>query len=265
VGSTGTSIVLTGAAGSVGTRLRPLLRAAGCQITLVDVAPIADLEPCETAVQASVTQIDELSAALEGADTVVHLAGYATERPWADILTVNIDGSRAVLEAARRAGVTRVLLASSIHAVGYQTAASVQGVAVPPFRPDTYYGVGKVVLEALGQLYADRCGMSVVAARLGTVEPQPSTVRALSTWLSIQDLGRLVGAVSRLEQPGFHTVWGVSANQRGFADLSAGAAIGFFPEDDAEIYSSSLECASPFSFGEPLGSHWVDHPLGTTR
>jgi nucleoside-diphosphate-sugar epimerase len=259
------SIVLTGAAGSVGTRLRPLLRAAGHRVTLVDLAPILDVAPSETAVSTSITQIDELIPALAGADALVHLAGYASERSWADILSVNIDGGRAILEACRLGGIRRVLLASSIHAVGYQTAASVAGIPVPPARPDTYYGVGKVVLETLGQLYADRFGMTIVAARLGTVEPEPTSTRSLSTWLSIGDLARLVHAVSRLERPGFHTVWGVSANRRGFAELSPGAEIGFVPVDDAEVYASRFESAEPFGVAEPLGSGWVDHPLGTQR
>lgn len=259
------SIVLTGAAGSVATRLRPLLRAAGHRVTLVDIVPVLDVAPSETAVRTSITQIDELIPAIAGAHTVVHLAGYATERSWADILSVNIDGGRAILEASRLAGIRRVLLASSIHAVGYETSASVAGIPVPPARPDTYYGVGKVVLEALGQLYADRFGMTVVAARLGTVEPEPTSTRSLSTWLSIGDLARLVAAVSRLEEPGFHTVWGVSANRRGFADLSSGAEIGFLPVDDAEFYASRFKSAEPFSVTEPLGSGWVHHPLGTPR
>jgi len=83
-----------------------------------------------------------------------------------------------VSAVAREAGVQRVLLASSIHAVGFHTPASVEAVEVPTPRPDTYYGVGKVVMEALGQLYADRFGMSVVAARLGTVEPEPTSIRS---------------------------------------------------------------------------------------
>ncbi len=259
------SIVLTGAAGSVGTRLRPLLRAAGHRVTLVDIVPILDVAPSETAVVTSITQIDELVPALVGAHTLVHLAGYASEQSWADILRVNIDGGRAILEASRLAGIRRVLVASSIHAVGFQTSASVAGIPVPLARPDTYYGVGKVVLETLGQLYADRFGMTVVAARLGTVEPEPTSTRSLSTWLSIGDLTRLVTAVNRLEEPGFHIVWGVSANRRGFADLSCGAEIGFVPVDDAELYASRFESAEPFGLTEPLGSGWVHRPLGTAQ
>ncbi|WP_457101280.1 NAD-dependent epimerase/dehydratase family protein [Microbacterium sp. P5_E9] len=256
------SIVLTGAAGSVGTRLRPLLRAEGHELTLVDIASPPDPAPSERSVTASVTDVDALTAAFTGADAVVHLAGFAGEMPWADILRVNIDGGRGVLEAARRAGVRRVLLASSIHAVGFHTPASVEGTAVPPFRPDTYYGVGKVVLEALGQLYADRFGMSVVAARLGTVEPEPTSIRSLSTWLSIADLARLVAAVTRLEKPGFHTVWGLSANQRGFADLSAGAEIGYVPVDDAEAFAARLAPEAQAGRITELGAGWIHHPLG---
>jgi nucleoside-diphosphate-sugar epimerase len=256
-------MVLTGAAGSVGTRLRPLLRAAGFRVTLVDIVPVVDVAPSETAVLASITDIDELTPVFAGADALVHLAGFATERPWADILSVNIDGGRAVLETARRAGIRRVLLASSIHAVGFHTGASVHGVRVPTVRPDTYYGLGKVVLEALGQLYADRYGMSVVAARLGTVEPEPTSSRSLSTWLSVGDLARLAESVSRLEEPGFHTVWGVSANTRAFADLGAGAEIGFVPIDDAEMDAARFESDPPFTFTERLGADWVDRPLGS--
>ena len=72
-----------------------------------------------------------------------------------------------MFEAARRAGVPRVVFASSNHAVGFHPAVDPVPDDLPP-RPDTYYGVSKVAGEALGSLFHDRYGLDVVCLRIGT-------------------------------------------------------------------------------------------------
>lgn len=151
-------IVVTGAAGLVGGLLRPRLARPGRTLRLVDVAPIDDLSDGEQFVQASVTDLDAMERVCTGADLLVHLGGHSSERPWQQILETNIQGGYVVLEAAHRTGVPRVLLGSSLHATGYVRADEAAAEPVLQPCPDTYYGVGKVTLEALGSLYADRCG-----------------------------------------------------------------------------------------------------------
>src|SRR5208283_2884089 len=111
-------IVITGAAGLVGSMLRPRLARPGRTLRVLDIAPLT-AGTGEEVIRASVTDLDAMTAACQGADAVIHLGGYAGEEPWESILDVNIHGGYVAFEAARRAGVSRVIFASSNHAVGF--------------------------------------------------------------------------------------------------------------------------------------------------
>jgi len=235
-------VLITGAAGRIGTWLRGGLPERGWSVRSLDVVPVPDERPGEQQVVADVTDLAAMVDATQGATAVVHLAGIATESTWPAISHANIEGTYCALEAARRAGVQRVVLASSNHATGYTPRPDgglLREVDAPP-RPDTYYGVAKVAMEALGSLYADRYGMDVVCLRIGSAFPEPSTVRMLATWLSPDDTVSLVEAALTAPSPGFSVVWGVSANTRNWWDLSAARALGYEPADDAEVYADAL-------------------------
>jgi uronate dehydrogenase len=235
-------VLITGAAGRIGTWLRGGLPERGWATRCLDVVPVPDERPGEEQVVADVTDLAAMVDATQGVDAVVHLAGVVGESTWSAISHANIEGTYAVLEAARRAGVRRVVLASSNHATGF-TQRPAEGLLreddAPP-RPDTYYGVAKVTMEALGSLYADRYGMDVVCLRIGSAFPEPTTVRMLATWLSPADAVSLVDAALRAPGPGFTVVWGVSANTRNWWDLTAARALGYDPQDDAEVYAEAL-------------------------
>jgi uronate dehydrogenase len=233
-------VVLTGAAGLVGRMLRERLARPGRLLRLVDIAPLA-AGPGEEAVQASVTDLEAMTAACAGAAAVVHLAGVPGEMAWEHILQTNIHGTYAVFEAARRAGVGRVIYASSNHAVGFTPAAA---FPVPDYqfpRPDTYYGVSKVAGEALASLYHDRYGLAAICLRILTCAERPRDIRALSTWLSPDDAGRLFEACLTAPSPGFRVAFGVSANSRGgWVSLDEARALGYEPKDDAESYAAEI-------------------------
>jgi uronate dehydrogenase len=233
-------IVITGAAGLIGSMLRPRLARPGRTLRLLDVAPL-DAGPGEEAIRASVTDIDAMTAACRGADAVVHLAGIAGEAPWPRILETNINGSHVAFEAARRAGTPRVVVASSNHAVGF---APRSAFPVPEYgypAPDTYYGVSKVVGEGLASMYHDRYGMDAICVRILTCVPRPTNTRMLSTWLSPDDAGRLFEACLTAENPGFRVIFGVSANTRGgWVSLAEAEALGYRPRDDAEAYAAEI-------------------------
>ncbi|RLV50971.1 NAD(P)-dependent oxidoreductase [Nocardioides mangrovicus] len=238
-------VLLTGAAGNLGTLLRPRLRREGRTLRLLDVAAL-DPGPGEEALQGSVTDAEVMARACEDVDAVVHLGGLSREAPWTDILEVNIDGTHTVLEAARLAGVPRVVLASSNHAVGFRTLEP-ELPADSSCRPDTYYGVSKAAMEALGSLYHSRFGMDVVAIRIGSCFPTPVElgIRGLSTWLSPDDGGRLVEACLSAPSPGFRVVWGVSDNTRRVYSLAEAEALGYRSQDDAEVYADQIEDPTP--------------------
>jgi uronate dehydrogenase len=240
-------ILVTGAAGLVGSMLRPRLARPGRTLRLLDIAPIT-AGPGEEAVRASVTDLGAMTQACRNATAVVHLGGMPGEAPWEQIREVNIDGTYAVFEAARRAGVGRVVYASSNHAVGFAPRADfpVPDYAFP--APDTFYGVSKAAGEALASLYQSRYGMDAICIRILTCAERPANVRALSTWLSPDDAGRLFEACLSAPRPGFRVVFGVSANTRGgWVSLDEARALGYEPRDDAEAYAAEVIAAS----GEP--------------
>lgn len=259
------TLLITGAAGRIGTSLRGRLRAVGHDLVLLDRR---DPEPKpgagERFVRAGLDDRDALSAAMVGVDTVVHLAGIPTEAPWDDIVATNMTGTRNVLECALDAGIRRVVQASSVHAVGRVPEPDEAGV-VPgdlPARPDTYYGVSKAVMELLGGLFADRFGMTIVSARIGAFGEQPSTRRALRLWTSADDFARFVLAAHDLDAPGHQVAWAVSRNRDTPADLGAGARIGFHPVDDAGAVLGEAEVAGlPSEDMRFLGGALADVPL----
>jgi uronate dehydrogenase len=233
-------VVITGAAGLVGSMLRPRLARPGRTLRLLDIAPLA-AGPGEEAVQASVTDLDAMTQACRGADAVIHLAGIPGEASWERIRDLNIEGSYATFEAARRAGTPRVIFASSNHAVGFtpRSAFPVPDYAFP--APDTYYGVSKAAVEALAAMYHHRHGLDAICVRILSCFPRPANVRMLSTWLSPDDAGRLFEACLTADRPGFRVVFGVSANTRGgWVSLAEAAALGYAPQDDAEAFAAEI-------------------------
>jgi nucleoside-diphosphate-sugar epimerase len=239
------TVLITGANGVVGRLMRPRLAREGRVLRLLDIVrpePAAEGEAVEV-IEASVTDEAAMRAACEGVDAIIHLGGISVEAPWADILSANIDGTRVVLEAARDAGVRRVVLASSNHATGFYDLENAPEGGLPADvfpRPDTYYGVSKVALEALGSLFHDRYGIDVTALRIGSCFEKPWDRRSLWTWMSPDDGARLLEACLATPEPGYRVVWGISRNTRNWWSLEAGEAIGYHPQDDSEVFAAEL-------------------------
>jgi uronate dehydrogenase len=220
--------------------LRPRLLRPGRTLRLLDTAALT-AGPGEEAVQASITDLAAMTGACRGADAVIHLAALSGEDAWDRILDVNVQGAYVTFEAARRAGVRRVVYASSNHAVGFtpRSAFPVPDYAFP--APDTYYGVSKVTGEALAALYHYRYGMDAICLRILSCSGKPRSARALSTWLSPDDAGRLFEACLTAERPGFRVAYGVSANTRGgWVSLAEARALGYEPHDDAERHAADV-------------------------
>jgi len=252
------TILITGAAGRIGTMLRPRLARPGRTLRLLDIAGLT-AGPAEEAIRASVTDMDAMTAASRGASAVIHLASLAGEASWAEILQLNIQGTYVAFEAARRAGVPRMIFASSNHAVGFSPRESfpVPDYAFP--APDTYYGVAKVAGEALAGLYHYRYGLDTICIRILSCSDKPRSARSLSTWLSPDDAGRMFEACLAVPDPGFRVVFGVSANTRGgWVSLREAEALGYTPRDDAESLAGEVIA----EFGEPDPADPVFRYLG---
>jgi uronate dehydrogenase len=231
-------VLITGAAGTIGRALREHLRGRYA-LRLSDLAPVADPSPNDEVVVADIRDLAQTEASLAGVDCVVHLAAIAEEAPWDAILSLNIDGTYRVFEAARRQGVKRVVFASSFHAVGFHRRAHAIDTEVP-VRPDTRYGVSKVAGEAIGRLYADKYGLEVACLRIGSFRPRPDNVRQLSTTVTPRDISELVRCC--IDAPPFHFLiaYGVSGNTRNRWISKSWAFLGFKPQDDAERYAAEI-------------------------
>ncbi len=255
-------VLITGAAGIVGALMRPRLARPGRVLRLLDLAPLEPAGPDEEIITGSVTDPHVMAAACCGVDALIHLGGISREDGWERIVEVNIDGTHTVLEAARGAGISRVVLASSNHSVGFRTIGEAGPAGLPSDsspRPDTYYGVSKAAVEALGSLYHSRFGMDVTCLRLGSCFERPADVRQLSIWLSPDDCARLLEACLATEKPDYRVLWGVSANTRGVVSLREAELIGYRSHDDAERYAAEV---SPGELPQFLGGAFCEVPLG---
>lgn len=230
-------VLLTGAAGTIGSVLRSGLCAPGRTLRLLDREPI-DAGAGEEVVTADLTDPAAALAAVAGCQAVVHLAGIPTEDTFPALLDHNVRATWHVLEAARRQGARRVVFASSNHATGMHHRGERVGPATPP-RPDSFYGVSKVAGEALGALYADKFGLEVVCVRIGSFTERPTQQRHLSTWLSHRDGAALFERCLVAPVADFTIVYGVSANTRGWWD-GTGQELGYVARDDAEAYADQV-------------------------
>ncbi|MBS0519274.1 MAG: NAD(P)-dependent oxidoreductase [Proteobacteria bacterium] len=245
-------IVFTGAAGGVGTMIRPLLSRLYPGLVLTDRVAPADLRADETFVPADLARADEVAAAVRGAHSIIHFGGHSVEGPWDAILQANIVGCCNLFEAARQAGVKRIVFASSNHAVGFYRRRKRIGTDVT-VRPDSRYGVSKAFGEALGALYADKHGIAVTCLRIGNVGQRPLDVRRLSIWISPEDLVQLIRI--GLEHPDvrYEILYGASDNAASWWDNSRAHKLGYRPTGRAEDHRAHAEAEQARIGPDPVG------------
>jgi nucleoside-diphosphate-sugar epimerase len=265
-----TTIAITGAAGTIGAPLARDLVAHGFSVVRIDrtAGPETDLV-------LDVQDLEALTAAVRGCETIVHLAGIPdVTSSWADVAGPGIAGTYNAYEAARRAGCTRVIFASSNHAVGMYEVDNLPGIYEPAsgtlvgvgaeLRPDSMYGVWKVFGEATGRYYSDAHGLQVTCVRIGSItkadDPRHPSVaqssgwlplsepekfrRYAATWMSQADFCRLTRAILA-KNVRFSIVYGVGDNANRFWDLEPGrATFGWWPLDgvraDGTVVRSGL-------------------------
>lgn len=250
-------VLVTGAEGTIGTAVREHL---ADRFDLVSLTLAPQGFPSHVA---DITDLNAIQPAFHGVEAVVHLAASADlEAPWEDVLPNNIVGTYNVFEAARRAGVSRVVFASSNHVIGMYELDGAPGIYdvddprrldhTAEQRPDSLYGVSKAYGESLGRLYVERHGLRVFCLRIGAVrandDPTAGTKtnplldldadglrnRLRAVWLSRRDCAELIASCLEVEDVRFAIVYGVSANPRRFWDLEhARELLGWEPRDAA--------------------------------
>ncbi|KKB13514.1 hypothetical protein VE25_01390 [Devosia geojensis] len=235
-------ILLTGAAGQLGSHLRAWFAREGRPVLATDIRQPEAGEPVEIADLADRAAVDRLMA--QDIAAVVHFGGMAKEAGWQTILEANIMGAYNVFEAARKAGVGRVVYASSYHVLGMHPVVDEPLGLGAPVRPDSLYGVSKVFGEALGRLYFDKFGVECLAIRICTAGT-PGTARECRLWCSRDDLARLVSRGLDMPDLGYRTVFGISDNADAWFVNEPDPGLGWRPRH------SSSELGLPYA-ADPL-------------
>ncbi len=227
-------VFLTGASGKVGRVLAPAFRDA-YELRTLYRRPEPD-DP--TAVLGDLQDRGKLQSLMEGMDVLVHLAAVSREAPFVEeIVPANIVGAYNIFEAAREAGVRRIVYASSCHVVGFVDARHTIDVR-DPFQPETTYGVSKAFGEALGRYYHDHWEMEFVAIRIGWLLPYDHPDLRTSEferliWLSPGDAVSLFRLAIEKPGVGYAVVFGTSITSREILSLrSARDILGYEPQDD---------------------------------
>lgn len=244
-------VLVTGMSGLIGGIVRNRL-AGQYELSALNRGQVPGL----TCYQADIADLAAIRPAFEGQDVVIHLAAKAGgDYTWEDIHQCNIVGTYNVFEAARQAGVQRVLYASSGATIsGWEREAPYKAMVegrydeVParwerlthesPTRPSGIYGASKVWGEALARHYADTTDLSIICLRIGHVvkEDRPLSPRDYAVWCSHRDIAQMIERC--LAAPAdlrFDIFYAVSDNKWNYRDLShAHQVVGFAPQDNAE-------------------------------
>ena len=248
-------ILVTGAAGGIGTRMRKLLPAAYKDIRWSDIRKPDDLAANEEFMAADLANLGAVEKIVAGVEGVVHLGGFSVEGPWDAIHQANIVGCYNLFEAAYRAGVKRVVFASSNHAVGFYPRDKRIGVDVTT-HPDSRYGVSKAFGEALGALYADKHGLRVTCLRIGNFGDAPLDKRRLAIWLKPDDMVQLIRIGLEHRDIHFEIFYGVSDNADSWWDNSNARRFGYKPSGKAEEFRDQAMAAQAKLPPDPVGDRY---------
>lgn len=230
-------VLITGAAGSIGRKLTQALERE-YELRLGDIQPIAgeaQFVPCD------VTNPDQVHAAMHGMDAVVHLAIAAGhEGDYEDDhfnqlrFDVNVKGTWNVLDAARRAGVRRIVHTSSIMVVwGYPPPALIPADAAA--RPVGTYAQTKHLAEVLCEQTARSSNLSIVCLRIAKpvdLDDAAWKERPIRPqWMPFPDLVNAYRLALTAEISGFEIVTVVGESSRRRWDLSkAERVLGYRPQ-----------------------------------
>ena len=237
-------LLLTGAAGGLGKVLRPRLKRLCRVLRVSDIAAMDPAGDGEEVVVAPLQDGAAVHALVAGVEAIVHLGGVSVEGPFEPILQANIVGAWNLYEAARKHGTRRIIFASSNHVSGFYRQDEVVSPQ-DPVRPDGHYGLSKAFGENLSRFYFDRYGIETVCLRIGSSFPEPQDRRMLATWLSYDDLERLVVASLMAPVVGHSVVYGLSDNTTSWWDNTSASHLGFRAQDSSEPFRAAAEARQP--------------------
>ena len=237
-------LLLTGAAGGLGQALRDRLKANCTVLRLSDIKAFGEPGEHEEIMLADLADATAVDAVVSGVEAIVHLGGISVEGPFGPILQANILGLYNLYEAARKHSVRRIVFASSNHVTGFYRQGETITADHPP-RPDGLYGLSKAFGEDLSRFYFDRYGIETACVRIGSSFPEPKDRRMLATWLSYDDLHRLITACLTTPVLGHSIIFGMSDNAVTWWDNSRSRHIGYVPQDTSDIFREAVYARTP--------------------
>lgn len=216
--------LVTGGAGFIGSSLVDALITRGDRVTVVDNLSTGKLENLDSAIAKGadlqlldVTDAAAIAALFIGArpDVVFHLAAqidvrYSVEHPAGDA-QLNVVGTINVLEAAREAGVRRVVNTSTGGGL-YGDARKLPTPEDHPIKPLAPYGQSKYAAEGYCELYTRLHGLSTVSLRYGNVYGPRQDVHGEAGVVAI-----FCGCLAEGRSP---TVFGDGTQTRDWVDVS---------------------------------------------
>ncbi len=213
-------------------------------LRLSDRVEFGPAQAHEEILLADLADADAVLAMMQGVDAVVHFGGVSVEGPFGPILQANILGVFNLYEAARKQGCKRIVFASSNHVTGFYRQSETITASQPP-RPDGMYGVSKAFGEDLSRFYFDRYGIETACVRIGSSFPEPKDRRMLASWLSFDDLHRLITACLTTPVLGHTIIFGMSKNSVTWWDNAQARHVGYVPQDSSDVFRDAVFARTP--------------------
>ena len=234
-------ILLTGAAGKLGRRLRAPLSKLCTELVVSDLLPLQAEATNERAFVCDLSDTAAVGELLQGVDAVVHFAGYPREASWHTLVPANLLSTVNLWEQGVRAGVQRIVYASSNHVTGFHPTDRIIGLE-DEVKADSRYGVTKAFTETLARFYYEKFGLQSLGIRIGRCEDSPTDERMFSTWIHPDDLNQIV-RLGLTHPVAADLIYGVSRNSKGWWRNPAQPAVPYLPAYSADDYL--LDPASP--------------------
>ena len=256
-------IVLTGASGRLGSYLREPLSKITKKLVSTDKEDIGKTLHNEVFKKLNIKNFKEVNKILKKTDLIIHFGAYSNEGPFLEILDSNILGTYNIWKSAKKNKIKRIIFASSIHSVGMYRANETINHKVM-HKPDTFYGLSKCFGENLAQMYWDKCGIECLTIRSLSCAKVTSK-RSLSTWLSYDDLIRIVIQSTKIKKLGFEIIYGVSNNKRLNVDnTNATRKLKINIKDNAEKFLNKLEQKLDIKKDKP-GDKYLGGPFSIAK
>ncbi len=227
-------VLVTGAAGAIGQPVCAELERRGHRVRGFDrhATDRADF------VQADLVEQPAVEGAMQGIDALVHLAALPDDGPFDELVRSNVTGLFNVLDCARRAGVRRVALASSIQVIFGRPQRDALATADTRY-PANHYALTKLWAEDMGEMYARCYGMSVIAARIAWMVRNRREAElivkkgALSHYVSRGDTARFFAQAVEASSVGFAVLYVAGPGGAQLVDLETPRRlIGYEPRDE---------------------------------